>query len=197
MRDDGGGVVVVIRVGAVVGVVDCRSGDVFSGRTRVGVEDHGAPLGGGGGVGGRSGGDLLGFNLEDAELRGVLVLFGFFAQRTFGEAGTGATRGDELARELDEVGGDLDGRLDGFEDRRLAEGDLFVEGEKLLRVGVSGEAVVSVFNRLAGGARGGGAAGAVSGSDRIAKPDLVGEPDGEIGGGEGWGQVEFGLGFEG
>ena len=54
---------------------------------------------------------------------------GVFAQGAFGESRAGLAGGDELAGELDEVGGDVDGWSGWFEDGRLAEGDLFVEGE--------------------------------------------------------------------
>jgi hypothetical protein len=52
---------------------------------------------------------------------------GFFAKGPFGEARSCLACGDELTGKFDKVGGDLDGRDGGLEDRRLAEGDLFVE----------------------------------------------------------------------
>ena len=91
-------------------------------------EHDGRPLGCGRFDGGR-GGDLGGFDLEDAELSGVVCVGGLFAQGAFRESGAGLAGGDELARELDQVGGDVDGWSRRFEDGRLAEGDLFVEGE--------------------------------------------------------------------
>ncbi len=85
------------------------------------------------GFDGGSGGDLGGFDLEDTELGslGTLVggLIGFFAERAFGQAGTGLAGGYELAGKLDEVGGNVDGRADVFEGGGLAEGDLVLEGE--------------------------------------------------------------------
>ncbi len=88
-------------------------------RDGVSCEQDGRPLGREG-FGGRSGRDLGGFDLEDAELSGIgtLVggLVGFFAERPFSQAGTGLARGYELARELDEVGGDVDGWVSLFED---------------------------------------------------------------------------------
>ena len=79
------------------------------------------------GFGGGFGGDLRGFDLEDAELGGVRGIIGVLAERAFCETWPGSAGGDELAGELDEVGGDLDRGTEVFEDRRLAEGDLFVE----------------------------------------------------------------------
>jgi hypothetical protein len=93
----------------------------------LGVEHHGGPLGCDGFDDG-SGGELGGFDLEDTELSGGGGEVGFFAERAFGQTGSGFAGGDELAGELDEVGGDLDGRGDRLEDRRLAKGDLVVEG---------------------------------------------------------------------
>ena len=84
-----------------------------------------------------------------------------------GEAGAGAARCDELAGELDKVGGNLKGRLDGFEDWGLAEGDLFVEGEGLGLVG-----------RLVGAELVGGGGWLRCGAGR-----LFVETDGEAGGG--------------
>ena len=60
---------------------------------------------------------------------GSAAWVGLFAQGAFGEARAGLAGGDELAGELDEVGGNVDGRSGRLEDGRLAEGDLFVEGE--------------------------------------------------------------------
>ncbi len=66
------------------------------------------------------------------DLGGIVV-----AEWSFGEAGTGAAGGDELAGELDEIGGDVDGRGGGrVEYRRLAEGDLLVEGEAFVVEGI-------------------------------------------------------------
>ena len=65
------------------------------------------------------------------------VWVGLFTQGAFGETGAGFAGGDELAGEFDQVGGDVDGRSRRFEDGRLAEGDLFVQGLGLrLRRGV-------------------------------------------------------------
>jgi hypothetical protein len=62
---------------------------------------------------GRSGGDLRGFYLEDAELRlagkGVPVV----AQRPLGMSRAGLARGDQLAGELDEVRRQRQGQLGG------------------------------------------------------------------------------------
>src|SRR5216683_1095472 len=146
----------------------------------MGREQDGRPLGREGFDGG-SGGDLGGFDLEDTELGslGTLVggLIGFFAERAFGQAGTGLAGGYELAGKLDEVGGDVDGRADVFEGGGLAEGDLVLEGEGFGFI----ERVLSLSLVPATG--GGGL--------RIAAGYLVCvvEPDGEAGGGvlrDGW-----------
>ncbi len=99
------------------------------------VQPDGGPLRGGvsgfgidRGVGCGRGGDLGGIDLEDAELAvvggGAVVV----AQRAFGQARAGFAGGNELARKLDQVGGQRHGRAGGLlEYGRLAEGDLFVE----------------------------------------------------------------------
>jgi hypothetical protein len=63
-----------------------------------------------------------------SELRRGGGVVGVVAEGTLGETWTGLARGDELARKLDEVGGNVgrDGKL--LEDRRLAEDDLLIEG---------------------------------------------------------------------
>ncbi len=94
----------------------------------MGCEQDGRPLGRCR-FGGRSGGDLGSFDLEDAQLGSVDGLIGLFAERAFGQAGARLARGYKLAGKLDEVGGDVDGRVGLFEDRRLAKGDLILERE--------------------------------------------------------------------
>ena len=74
-----------------------------------------------------------------------MVQFSLFAQGAFGESRTGAAGSDELPGKLDEVGRNLDGRLDRLKDGRLAEGDLFIERERLGRIG---EVLGSLFNGL-------------------------------------------------
>jgi LPS-assembly protein len=68
------------------------------------VELQALPFGGGGGFESalRRVGNLLGLDLEDAQLGPGRR---FFAQRTLGDARPGFARGDELAGELDDVGG--------------------------------------------------------------------------------------------
>ena len=94
----------------------------------MGSEQNGRPLGRCG-FHGRSGRDLGSFDLKDAELGGFSGVIGLFAQRALGQARTGLAGGHKLAGKLDQVGGDVDGRVDVFEGGRLAEGDLFIEGK--------------------------------------------------------------------
>jgi hypothetical protein len=94
-----------------------------------------------GGVGGGRNGDLVGIDFEDPELVVGRDGAGVVAQWAFGEARTGFTRGNQLARELNEVGGQGHGRAGRlFEYRGLAEGDLFVEGAGFGIVAVEGTA---------------------------------------------------------
>ena len=79
----------------------------------------------------RSGRDLGGFPLEDAELGGLGGLIGLFAQGALGKARASLAGGDKLTGEFDEVGRDIDGSAEVFEDWRLAEGDLVIKGEAL------------------------------------------------------------------
>jgi hypothetical protein len=108
----------------------------------MGCEEDGRPFRGCGFDGG-SGGDLGGFDLEDAELGCLLVLAGILvgvlvgggigvvaAQGTFGQAGTSFACSYELAGELDEVGRNVDGRS--LEDGRLAEGDLLIKSQSFV-----------------------------------------------------------------
>jgi hypothetical protein len=59
-------------------------------------------------------------------------MLGFVAQRAFGDAGTRAAGGDELAGKFDEVGRDLDRGYGVLEGGRLAEGNLVFESEALV-----------------------------------------------------------------
>ncbi len=111
--------------------------DECGGDDRLGVEQDGGPLSGGRG-GGRSGGELGRFNFEDAELGGIGVQVGVVAERALGKAGTCAACGDELARELEEVGRDFNRRGNFEEGWGLAEGDLVVEGEAFVAEGIEG-----------------------------------------------------------
>lgn len=125
LGDGGGGVVGFELRGGEFSGAGVEVGD------RVSVEEDGGPDGGDGFGGGR-GGDLGRLDLEDAELGGVRCGAGVLAEWAFGDAGAGAAGGDELARELDEIGGEIDGCGGGvFEDGGLAEGDLFVECESV------------------------------------------------------------------
>ena len=140
----------------------------------VGVEADAAPLGGSGDLDGGVG-DLVGFDLEDAELRAA---WGVIAEGTFGDAGAGLPGGDELAGELEEVGRQRDGGFDAvlLEDGRVAEGDLVFE-----RAGLFG---------VADGAE--GVASGLAGDDDRGASDVFVEPNGEPGGGDladgrGWG----------
>ena len=81
----------------------------------LGAKHHGGPLGRDGFDDG-SGGELGGFDLEDAQLGGCGGEVGFFAKRTFGQTGARFAGGDELTGKLDEIGGDFDGRDGGLED---------------------------------------------------------------------------------
>jgi hypothetical protein len=81
------------------------------------------------GFNGRSRRDLGGFDLKDAELGGLGSMIGLFAEGPFGKARTGLAGGHELAGELDQVSRDVDGRVDVFENGRLAERYLLIEGE--------------------------------------------------------------------
>jgi hypothetical protein len=107
-------------------------GDLNDSGDGMGCEQDGRPLGREG-FGGWSRRDLGSFDLEDTELGslGTLMggLIGFFAEGTFSQARTGLARGDQLAGKLDEVGGNVDGRVGLFEDRRLAKGDLILKRE--------------------------------------------------------------------
>lgn len=101
---------------------------------------------------------MLGFDLEDAELGAGVRGRGFIAERTLGEARPGFPGGDELTRELDEIGGD--GGLLGVlvEDGMMAELDLFFEGEALVFMFVEVELAAGrsgVWGRCAGEAGGG------------------------------------------
>lgn len=138
-------------------------------------EQDGGPLGGEG-LGCGSGGDLAGLYLKDAQLGrggGVRVVV---AEGAFGDSRPGLASGDELARELDEVGGDGFLRRRFFEDGVVAEGDLILEREALVLIDLPAE-LIDVDARLwGGGSRGGG------------RVDCVGVgPDGETDCGRGRG----------
>ncbi len=92
-------------------------------------------------------------------------VIGLFAEGTFGQAGTGLARGDELAGKLDEIGGDVGGRI--VEDGRLTKGDLILEREDLV--------FIERDRRLSAVAAGSGIG--VAAGDLI----CVVEPDGEAG----------------
>ena len=140
---------------------------------------------------------MLGFYFEDAELGGVVMVLGLFAEGAFGQAGASTACGYELAGKLDEIGRNLDGRLDGLEYGSLAEGDLFVEEEGFIRVGGDGDARVVVFDGFMGRSGGGGTAGSVGVVDGVVEADIFGEADGEVGGGEGGAEVELRLSLGG
>ena len=132
--------------------------------------------------GGWRGRNLLGLHLEDAELSWIVVQLGLFAQRAFGEARAGAAGGDELPGELDEVRGNLDGRLDRLKDGCLAEGYLLVQEESLRGIRkIEG----GVFDRLVRGPGSGGAASAVRRRGGGVETNLVGQADGQVGCGKG------------
>jgi hypothetical protein len=126
-------------------------------------------------------------HLEDAELGGFGGLIGLFAEGTFGEAGTGLARGDELAGKLDEIRWDFRGGI--FEDGRLTKDDLIVED-------VEGEHLVFIYRGLSLRLATDGSGAGVAAGDLI----CVVEPDGEAGGGflrGGWGREKRLVGRRG
>jgi len=147
------------------GGVEKRFGGFDRNGLGAGGEQDGGPLWRGGRFLCWRGGDLSGFDLEDAELRCVGGVISLVAKRAFGQARAGFAGGDELARKLDEIGGNLDGGAEVFKDGRLTEGDLFVES-----FGFGG---VDGAVRVGGGRIGQGRGGAL---------DLFVETDGEGGG---------------
>ncbi len=133
--------------GDVIGVERVEEG----GGGLCGKED-GRPLGRLGLCRGRNG-DVLGFDLEDAELGGVGG-GGLFTEGAFGETRPGFAGGDELAGELDEVGGDGFGG-GGFEEGGIvAEGDLLIEEHALFFIGCGGDGDAVGDGRRSGGAAG-------------------------------------------
>ena len=178
-------------------------GGVSFGLLGLGVEDDGGPNGAGG-LGGRGGGELGGFDLEDTELRGGLGGV-VVAEGAFGEARTGAAGGDELAGELDEIGGDVEGWCGGcVEYGRLAEGDLLIEGEAFVVEGIDGGVGIGGGEGLGyGGRRGVKRVDGLEGADgewdgcgwRIGDEEGGQREGGLLGRGDvlgGWQVVEFG-----
>ena len=167
------------------------------------MEDHSGAVSSAGG-----GGDVVGFDLEDAELTGAGG--GIVAQWAFGEAGTRLAGCDELARELDQVGGNGFGRGGFPEGRIVAKGDLFIEQHGFFFVGRGGDG-----DAVGDGRRGGGAAGVLIHADGIGGGgDLCGGKTsgrrlrhedgavgghllGEDGGGDGGGLGGWERGFKG
>ena len=131
------GIEVCVGLRRVVLSVQREMAGVILGGGGVGVEDDGGPLSIRRRIGG-NGGYLGGFDLEDAELGGVVLGVDLVAEGTFCDARTCAAGGDELAGEFDEVCGNLLRGVGGLEAGRVAEGDLVVEGEVFVVEGIGG-----------------------------------------------------------